>query len=224
MVEASCRATTRSSSSANSAPCSGCPREKALRAGSWVWRMWSTPVRKRAEHLAVADDAADRDAAEIDAVIAALAADQAEARALADGALIGERDLEAGIDRLRAGVGEEDMVDAGRHVGDQARRQLEDLGMAHLEGRRVVELFHLVGDRLDDLRAAVAGIDAPQAGGAVQHLVAVAGAVIHALRADQHARRLLELPVGSERHPEGFEIVGRDLSARHDFPLRRRLP
>ena len=35
---------------------------------------------QRAEHLAVGDDAADRDAAEIDAVIAALAADQAEAR------------------------------------------------------------------------------------------------------------------------------------------------
>ena len=172
---------------------------------------------QRAEHLAVADDAADRDAAEIDAVIAALAADQAEARALADGALIGERDLEAGLDRLGAGIGEEDVVDAGRHVGDQARRQLEALGMADLEGRRVVELADLIGDRLDDLRPAVAGIDAPQAGGAVQHLAAVGGAVIHALRGDQHARRLLELPVGRERHPEGFEIVGRDLSARHDF-------
>ena len=39
--------------------------------------------QQRAEHLAVGDDAADRDAAEIDAVIAALAADQAEARAVA---------------------------------------------------------------------------------------------------------------------------------------------
>ena len=38
--------------------------------------------QQRAELLAVGDDAADRDAAEIDAVIAALAADQAEARAL----------------------------------------------------------------------------------------------------------------------------------------------
>jgi hypothetical protein len=35
--------------------------------------------QQRAEHLAVGDDAAHRDAAEIDAVIAALAADQAEA-------------------------------------------------------------------------------------------------------------------------------------------------
>ena len=170
MVEASCRATRRSSSSANSAPCSGWPREKALRARSWVWRQVVDAGQQRAEHLAVADDAADRDAAEIDAVIAALAADQAEARALADGALIGERDLEGGLDRLGAGIGEEDVVDAGRHVGDQPRGQLEDLGMAHLEGRRVVELARLVGDRLDDLRPAVAGIDAPQAGGAVEDL------------------------------------------------------
>ncbi len=164
--------------------------------------------QQRAEHLAVADDAADRDAAEIDAVIAALAADQAEARALADDALIGERDLEAGLDRFGAGIGEEDVVDAGRHVGDQARRQLEALGVADLESRRIVELAHLGGDGFDDLRPGMAGIDAPQTRGAVQHLAAVGGAVVHALRADQHARRLLELPVGGERHPEGFEIVG----------------
>ena len=96
---------------------------------------------QRAELLAVGDDAADRDAAEIDAVIAALAADQAEARALADGALIGERDLQRRLDRLRAGIGEEDVVDARRHVGDEAGGQLEGLGVAHLEGRRVVELL-----------------------------------------------------------------------------------
>ena len=47
--------------------------------------------------------------------------------------------------------------------------------MAHLEGRRVVELAHLLGDRLDDLRPAVAGIDAPEAGGAVEDLAPVGG-------------------------------------------------
>ena len=140
MVEASCSATMRSRSSASSAPCSGSPRVKALRARSWVWRHVIDAGQQRAEHLAVGDDAADRDAAEIDAVIAALAADQAEARAVALGAVIGERDLERGLDRLRAGVGEEDMVDARRHDGDEARGQLEGLRVAHLEGRRVVEL------------------------------------------------------------------------------------
>ena len=83
---------------------------------------WSTPVSSDAEELAVAGDAADGDAAEADAVIAALAADQALARALAADAVIGERDLERGIDRLRAGVGEEHMVEiAGQH----GRRALE---------------------------------------------------------------------------------------------------
>ena len=55
--------------------------------------------KKRAEELAIVDDAADRDAAEADAVIAALAADQARARALAADVVVGERDLERGIDR-----------------------------------------------------------------------------------------------------------------------------
>ncbi len=54
----------------------------------------------RAEPLAVIDHAADRDAAEADAVIAALAPDEAGARALAVGAVIGERDLERAIDGL----------------------------------------------------------------------------------------------------------------------------
>ena len=54
--------------------------------------------QQRAEHLAVGDDAADRDAAEIDAMIAALAADQPCARALALHPLVGERDLQRGLD------------------------------------------------------------------------------------------------------------------------------
>ena len=73
----------------------------------------------RAEHLAVGDDAADRDAAEADAVIAALAADEARARAFAAHALLGERDLERGVDRLGAGIAEEHVVEiAGRELGD----------------------------------------------------------------------------------------------------------
>ena len=51
-----------------------------------------------AEQLAVGDDAADRDAAEADAVIAALAADQPLPGALAPGAVVGQRDLQRGVD------------------------------------------------------------------------------------------------------------------------------
>ena len=68
----------------------------------------------RAEQLAVVDHAADGDAAETDAVIAALPTDEARARAFAARAVIGQRDLERGVDRLRAGVREEDVVEALR--------------------------------------------------------------------------------------------------------------
>ena len=57
---------------------------------------------QRAELLAVVDDAADRDAAEADAVIAALASDQAHARGVAAHIMIGERDLERSVDSFRA--------------------------------------------------------------------------------------------------------------------------
>ncbi len=105
---------------------------------------------QRAELLAVVDDAADRDAAEADAVIAALAADQPHARGVAAHVVIGERDLERGVDRFRTGIAEEHMVEiAGRERRDPAR-QLERLGMAELEGRRVVERRCFALDRRDD--------------------------------------------------------------------------
>ena len=120
------------------APCSGWPREKALAQVMGVRQMIDAGSRLP-KSLAVARDAADRDAAETDAVIAALAADEAGARALAADAVIGDGDLERGIDRLRAGIGEEDMVEiAGRQV-PRAAPPLEGLGMAHLEGGRVIE-------------------------------------------------------------------------------------
>ena len=83
---------------------------------------------QRAEELAVVDDAADRDAAEADAVIAALAADQARAAALAGDVPVGERDLERGVDRFRARIAEE-------HVIEVARRQLGDRGDAMAKRR-----------------------------------------------------------------------------------------
>src|SRR5690606_39388601 len=70
--------------------------------------------QKRAEHLAVGHDATDGDATEIDAMIAALAADQAEAGAFAPYAMIGDRHLKGGIHRFRAGIGEEHMIHALR--------------------------------------------------------------------------------------------------------------
>ncbi|MEY9923331.1 hypothetical protein ABIF99_009646 [Bradyrhizobium japonicum] len=154
------------------------------------------------EGAAVGDHAADRGAAEADAVIAALAADQAGAARLAVGAVIGERDLQRGVDRLGAGVGEEDAVEALRRDLGQTLGEVECQRMAHLERRSEVQRHQLPLDRGGDLLAAVAGIDAPEAGGAVDHLAAVDGGVVHALSRGEQARRLLELTVGRERHPE----------------------
>ena len=103
--------------------------------------------QQRAEELAVLDDAADRDAAEADAVIAALAADQARPAALALHVPIGERDLERRIHGLRARVAEEDVVEVARRELGEARGEGEAARMAELEGRRIVELLRLGLDR-----------------------------------------------------------------------------
>src|SRR6202023_3149125 len=102
------------------------------------WQMIDTG-QQRAEMLAVTDDAADRNAAKADAVIAALAADQPGARGLAAHIMIGERDLERGVDRFRAGIAKEYTVEiAGRQRRDPAC-QFERFRVGKLERRRVIE-------------------------------------------------------------------------------------
>jgi hypothetical protein len=160
----------------------------------------------RAEPFAVVDHAADGDAAEADAVIAALAADEAGARGLAARAVIGERDLQRGVDRLRSGIGEEDVAEVRRQPARDVVGELERARVSHLERRRVFHRRDLAADRLGDFAAAVAGIDAPQARHCVEDLPAVRRPVMHALGAGQHARVGLELPVGRERHPESFHF------------------
>ncbi len=206
MVEASCRATSRSRSSANSTPCAGQSfREQVAR------RVVRVPqvIHARqhgAEELAVVDHAADGDAAEADAVIAALAADQAAARALAAHAVVRDRDLERGVHGLRSRVREEHTVEAlGRDLDERAR-ELERDRVPHLERRGVIHLRDLLRDRLGDFPAAVAGVDAPQARRGVEHLAAFRGPVVEALGAGEQARVRLELPVRGERHPERIEV------------------
>ena len=93
--------------------------------------------RKRA---AVRHHAADRHAAETDAVIAALAADQARPRSLSDGALVGERDLQRGVDRLGARIGEEDAIEPLRRDLGKPLGEIERQRMAHVERGREVEV------------------------------------------------------------------------------------
>ena len=160
------------------------------------------------ECTAVVDHPADRHAAEADAVIAALAPDQTRARRLTGGALIGERDLQRGVDRFRARIGEEDTIESLSARSRPAARRNQTQWVAHLERGREVEGHQLTLDGRGDLAAAMAGVDAPQSGRAVDHLAPVDGGVMHALGGGEQPRRSLELPVGRERHPEGIELQG----------------
>ena len=107
--------------------------------------------QRRAEPAAVVDHARQRHAAEVDAVIGALARDEHRAPGLAARLVIRERDLHRGVDGLGSRVGEEDAVEvAGRELGD-ARGELELLRMAARERRDEVELAQLRADGIGDL-------------------------------------------------------------------------
>ena len=161
-----------------------------------------------AEQLAVRPDAADRDAAEVHAVVALLAADQARLGALALRAPVRARQLQRRIGRFRARTREEHVVEAGRRQVLDLVRELERLRVAVLERRRVVELRDLAAHRFGDLGAAVAEARAPEARQAVVDLAAFGIRVIRALGRHDHARIGLELSVGGERHPVRVEPRG----------------
>ena len=94
----------------------------------------------------------------------------------------------------------------------------EELAVECVDERRASALPQHGDDRL----AAVAGINAPETGGAVEHFAAVGRGVVHVLGLGQHARGALELAVGCEGQPQGFEIVGVDVAAcafGHDLPV-----
>src|SRR6185437_15474224 len=163
---------------------------------------------QRTELLAVVHDPANRNAAETDAMISALAPDQPHARRIAPHIVIGERDLERGIDRFRPGIAEEHVIEVARRKRCNAARQLESLGMAKLKGRRIIERRGFALNRGNDRLAIVAGIGAPQARRPVDQLASVTRDIVHVLGADDQSRTLLEGPVGRERHPIGLKVVG----------------
>jgi hypothetical protein len=120
--------------------------------------------------------------------------------------MIGQRDLERGINCFRAGIAEENMVEiAGSQwrYGSPARKPW----VRELERRRVVERrrFALDGDKS---ARGCARHCAPGACRAIDELAPVAGAIMHILGADDEPRPFLECAVGRERHPVGFEVIG----------------
>src|SRR5690606_20698256 len=79
-----------------------------------VWQMVDTGKQRAAKGFAVVAHAAHRDATEADAVVGQLTSDQPGTAALADGALVSEGNLQCGVGRFRAGIGEEHTAYAWR--------------------------------------------------------------------------------------------------------------
>jgi hypothetical protein len=139
-------------------------------------------------------------------VIGALAADQPGARSLAAHAVERHRDLERGVDRLGARVGEEGMIESARGDLHQLVRELERGRMRHLEGGCEVECLELARNCLSDLTTAVSGVHAPQPRNGVEDLPALRRPVVHAARPREQPWCRLELAVGGERKPERLEV------------------
>src|SRR5688572_22198562 len=77
--------------------------------------------------------------------------------------------------------------------------------MAGGERRREIKLARLLPDRLDNARAAMPGVHAPQRRETVEHLAAVGSRVVHVFRRHDELRRRLEARVVGERHPVVLE-------------------
>ena len=170
---------------------------------------------------AIADDPADADSAETDAMIAALAPDQPGARPLPLRALHRQCDLERGIDRFGPAVGKEYPVEPFGHQRRETLRQLEGKRVPQLEGRREIERCRCLRDGFGDFRAAVAGIAAPQARGAVEDPASVARLIIHPARRDELARMGLVGTVRGEGHPEACQLVVVTLHRHVPLPKNR---
>jgi hypothetical protein len=159
-----------------------------------------------AERAPIAAHTADRDAAEANAVVAALASDQYSARSFAADAVVGEGDLQRRVDGLGAGACEEHVIEPGRGDLRESLRGLERDPAVHLKGGRVIERRGLSADRLDDRLPAVSGVHGPETRDAVEDPPSVARRVIHTVGGDEQTRRRFELAVRRERQPQRLEV------------------
>ena len=157
--------------------------------------------QRGAEDLAIRDDAANRHAAEIDAVIAFLAADQARPVAFAASAVITDRDLESRVYRLRSRVREKAVVQSLGSERRDACCQLKGLVVRDLETHAEIEFRDLLLHRGHDLRVTMTDTARPEAGERVVKARAVIGRVPVTRSAGDHAWFLIEIAVRRKRHP-----------------------
>ena len=156
--------------------------------------------------VAILGNATHRHATEPHAVIGAVPANEQIALRVATQTAVGERNFKRRIDRFGTGVGEEHLIETTRRMGREARGQLKGQGVTHVESGCKIHGLKLPRDRITNLNAAVAGIDAPQPGSTIQDPATVIGLVIHARRACQQARRGAKLPIRRKGHPEGGKL------------------
>ena len=116
-----------------------------------------------AKHLAVGHNAADRDAAKVNAVVTLFAPDHDGFAGLTLDAPVGPGDFERGVGRLGARAGEKHVVEPGGREFFQLVGQRKRQRVAVLEGGRIVQRRHLFRHRLGDFFAPVAEAAAPQA-------------------------------------------------------------
>ena len=121
------------------APLGLTPRITHLRRLERVGQVIDARNHQWREHFAVGRDATHRDTTHTDAVISALATDDARARAVATSAMIGHGDFEGGVDRLGPRIDEENfVVRTAGELGDTARER-KSCRVPHLEARTEVE-------------------------------------------------------------------------------------
>ena len=163
------------------------------------------------EDVPVLDHARQRYTAHVDAVIGALARDETLAPVVASGAVIRHADLQRGIHRFGARIGEENVVDRLRRNRGDHSGELEGARMAQIERRGVVVLQQLFVDGVGNLAPAVPGRYAEQAGRSVQHRAAPVVDQANAVALFHQPRFFLELAVRRERHPMFFERIRREI-------------
>ncbi|CAM2153920.1 hypothetical protein PT2222_20340 [Paraburkholderia tropica] len=154
-----------------------------------------------AECPPVVDHAGQRDAAEIHAVIRALARHEHRTARRADRALISEADFHRGIDRLGTRTDEEQLPDALRQHLRKSSREFERLWMGAQEARRKVERQQLRMHGFGDFGAAMSGGRREQARPGVENRPPVQVVEVLILRAPEHLRGGFEFAVRRERQP-----------------------